>query len=153
MRSAFAVCVRVHACVRACPQACALSSCHPDMVDGQAKHFCHSAFPSPARPSPLQICFPVTSFFLRLTHTHAPTFSINFSLAYTSHNQLHHALTLTSWGHITHQKKWPLFLGHMLEPVKCVAFPLPWRRINRFLFPADIILYNKSYVGKAPSKT
>lgn len=99
---------------------------------------CKSAFPSPPSFSG--------------SHTHAHTFSINFSLAYTSHNQLHHALTLTSWGHITHQKKWPMFFGHMLEPVKCVAFPLPWRRINSFLFPADVTLYNKSYVGKATSK-
>lgn len=92
------VCVCMHACVLPCPQACSLSSCHPDMLDGQAKHFCHSASPSPARPSPLcQSAFqpPVTSLFLPHTNTHSLTHTDSIfvthlhTLAHALHNQLH----------------------------------------------------------------
>lgn len=67
----------VYVCIT-CPQACSLSSCHPDRLDGQAKHFCHTASPSPARPPPPPFCqsafqHPVTSLHLTQLQSFLPT--------------------------------------------------------------------------------
>lgn len=137
-------------CVSPCPQACALSSCHPDMLDGQAKHFCHSASPSPARPSPsanLLSSLLSPPSFLRHTDTCTHTFSIllfvffqlaqipSFLLACTrfAHTPctINYTLTLVSWWNrggftLYRNSRSAGVLIHMLEPIKGVTFPLLW---------------------------
>lgn len=133
------VCVSACICVTMSSGFLSLSCCHRDILDGQAKDFCHCASPSPARPSSsanLLFLPPVTSLSLSLSLPNTPfpfrllphTDSIFLARLRTSPAQLiklMHSYLDETIGFTPHRNSRSAgVLISMLEAIKGVTFPL-----------------------------